>query len=536
MSIKKWLRKAGGSLLRSRLSCEGLDDRICPTADTTFAFTLPNSDAGTGSFTLPASDVDRTQALQQISISDLTLTLDDETFADDDFVGGVTADFAAGVFIGLTYEVRPTATGFPYADVSVGDGVVQTIDTSANYDTAGVAYTLPTATGLPDTRFAFTLPNGDTATASFTMPIGDIDATQESQQITVGDLSVTLDGTTFTDSDFASGATADFASGVFQGVTFAVNSTPSGFAYTDLSVSDGLVTATDPTTGAAYTAPVYTAPPGVAVPQHTVTVDESAGTITVDGEVVGTYSGTEFTFFGETYTADPISPPPPITPADTEETETTTGRPPTPAEQNQLKQLNALRNQLMATKADILKQIADVTKEVALAEQVVQATQQALNAAIAKVTTWSNIMRVFNNPNGSVNDLTDDQRKTIRDAGVDPSSRDAITAYYNQLIGARNALNALLGTQQAIVAQKKQKIEWLKYDLAKVDLKLKEVEEAILIITTAALNGGPETLAPPWVFNPNLSGGENQTVEQALANQGVNKPAGYVPYTPTPNP
>src|SRR5439155_4197508 len=130
------------------------------------------------------------------------------------FDGGVTADFAGGVFRGVTFEIDAPPTAFPYTDVAVGDGTVQAVGADANPTTAAVSYALTDT--LPDTTVMFILPNGDTATGSFTMPASQIDPTQATQQIPIGDLSVTLKGHTFTGTAFANGATANFAIGVVQ--------------------------------------------------------------------------------------------------------------------------------------------------------------------------------------------------------------------------------------------------------------------------------------------------------------------------------
>lgn len=464
---------------------------------------------------------DRSLESQQITVSDLTVTVDGQTFTNDDFDGGATADFANGVFLGVTFDIDRPPTDFPYTNVAVGDGAAQAVGTSSDYTSAAVAYPA-SGSGLPDTRVTFTLPNGDKAAGSFTMPVSRIDGSQASQQLAVTDLTVTIAGHTFTSADLASGATVDFASGVLQGITFEVSSQPAGFAYTDVSVSDGLVTATDTSSNLVATAVSYTAPAGVAVPQHTVTVDATAGTITVDGQQVGTYSGTEFTFFGETYTAaDPASPPPPAPPGDPVGGTTKGGRPPTEAEQAQLNALNALRNQLMAQLADIDKQIKAIQDQIALAEKVIGVTQKALNDIVAQINQYNALYKKLQS-GGQLTPQEQQQYDSLRPRTVGLAQQSVL-------------LMNLIQDQNAVLAPAQQKLASLQYDRAKVALKLSEVNEAILAITTAALNNSTpnSVLAPPWVFNPNLYGAADQTLEQALANQGTNKPVGYTPYSPS---
>lgn len=516
--------------LRTCLSCEQLDDRICPTADTTFAFTLPNDDTGAGSFTLPVSQVDRTQPLQQIAVTDLSLTLGNETFTGNDFVGGVTADFTGGVFLGLTFEVKPTATGFAYANVAVGHGTVQAIDTASDYATSGVAYTLPSS-ALPDTRFAFTLPNGDAAVASFTMPISQIDPNQASQHLSVSDLSVTLLGETFTSGDFASVATADFENGVFQGVTFEVGSTPFGFAYTDLSVDGSLVTATDATTsGEVVTAASFVAPAAVAVPQHTVTTD--SGTVTLNGTTVSTYSGNDFTIFGVVYTADPRPDnpdPPEVPPTTVPPPARAPGRAYTQGEQQQLTQLNNLLNKLNQQKTDIEKQIKTLNDQIALANQVVQVTQKALDEITAKIADLRPLVQALQTT--PWDSLTAAQRRIATLAGI--NTAQGVLDYWNQLLAIQKALKDVLAAQQTLLAGAKQKLASLNYDLAKANLKIAEVKDAILTIVIAAQNNLPEATIPAHVLDPSLNGGI--PIGQALAGLSISPPAGYIPYTPTPS-
>src|SRR5262249_62021862 len=61
------------------------------------------------------------------------------------------------------------------------------------------------------------------ATATFSMPGSDqIDSEQPSQAVELSDLKVVIDGQTATSGDFSSTPTADFAYGVFQGITVSI--------------------------------------------------------------------------------------------------------------------------------------------------------------------------------------------------------------------------------------------------------------------------------------------------------------------------
>lgn len=255
--------------MRTRLACEQLDDRCVPSVTQTFTFTLPNGDVGGGSFTLPVEQVDSSLGSQQITIGDLTVTLDGETFNGTDFDGGATADFVNGAFQGVLFEVDSPPAGFPYTDLAVGDGLAQVIDSDFHYTMTPVTYP-ESDSGLPDTAVLFVLPGGGLATGSFTMPVAQIDSSQASQQLPISDLIVTIGGSTFTGTDFTSAPTAEFANGVFLGVTFTINSLPAGFAYTSVSVSDAVVTATDTASNVVTATAVYAAPPGVAVPEPAV--------------------------------------------------------------------------------------------------------------------------------------------------------------------------------------------------------------------------------------------------------------------------
>lgn len=86
-----------------------------------------------------------------------------------------------------------------------------------------------------------TFQNGDTGTATFTMPVDAIDPGDASQSIALDDLEVDLDGETFTAGEFAGTPTADFANGDFLGVTFALDlpGETVDFPYTSVAVADG---------------------------------------------------------------------------------------------------------------------------------------------------------------------------------------------------------------------------------------------------------------------------------------------------------
>lgn len=120
--------------------------------------------------------------------------------------------------------------------------------------------------------------------------------------------------------------------------------------------------------------------------------------------------------------------------------------------------------------------------------------------------------------------------ETARRLG-DIEQQRALTAEIQRLDPAVTAFRAQLNEFNL-------RAEGLQNRIALASLKYEEVTAAINAMIDALGNGQPIPLPPEWVLNPNLNGGPNTTLEQALRNRiiGILSPILFPPPLLPPNP
>jgi hypothetical protein len=213
------------SKFRPRFEC--LEGRDVPAA---FSFQFADGTAGGGSFSAPAG-VDPTQARQELAITDLEVTAqNDEFFVRGDAVAiysyGVLLGVSASVFGDSSNEIRID----PWGAVAYG---------FANDGSASVAY------DAADTQATFTLPDGTAGSISYQTPWNEVNEALASQSLPAIGFNLNVAGKNFTvgSASFTTAPTLQFEYGEFKGVSFALNTAGSNIGYSSISMSGLDVTA-----------------------------------------------------------------------------------------------------------------------------------------------------------------------------------------------------------------------------------------------------------------------------------------------------
>ena len=158
-----------------------------------FSFQLPDGSIGSGQFSTPYG-VDPAQVSQTLTLTDLTVTKDGQDY----FVQpGATANYASGVFVGVTAQATPATPppppgSPPGSPPQLGDP----INVSNGTVTVG-SYSAPIAYDAADTREAFQFADGAAGAFSLTIPWGLVDETQASQTLSPTTFNLNIAGQNF---------------------------------------------------------------------------------------------------------------------------------------------------------------------------------------------------------------------------------------------------------------------------------------------------------------------------------------------------
>ncbi|MBA4062295.1 MAG: hypothetical protein C0501_01050 [Isosphaera sp.] len=210
--------------LKFRPQLQSFEDRVVPAA---FSFRLADGTVGSGHFATPAG-VNPT-GVGTFVIDDMTLT-----YAGVVYVMGpdVLVDYEDGRLVGLT----ATAAGAgPDIALNADEAEVSGVGAATiMFDGAATQITFDlTASGSSAVV--------DRGAVSYDVPYHTVDPTLANQTVTLTDFKLNIAGrnlTTSTSGVFATAPTALFAFGVFQGVTFAADTSAlADFPYTSLSLN-----------------------------------------------------------------------------------------------------------------------------------------------------------------------------------------------------------------------------------------------------------------------------------------------------------
>lgn len=269
---RRLFRRAAAPPSKSgKLRVEPLEDRSVPASLT---FALPGGVYGLATFTMPTGGVDPGQASQAIALTDLTVRTGGQTATDSDFSGTPTANFAYGVFQGVSATVVD-AIPFAYSAVAISNDQVTATDGNSN-PTAEVLY------DPADTQQTFVMSDGTVGTLSYDDPSGSVNASRASQSLALSNLTLTLAGKVLTQANasFTTSPTMQFAYGEMTGITFAVDTSGvSDFPYASVSAEGLTLTAVDANNNAVV-APM-------APKKGTVLLDfgTTQGTVTAAGQI-----------------------------------------------------------------------------------------------------------------------------------------------------------------------------------------------------------------------------------------------------------
>ena len=222
-------------LTKFRPCLESLEGRDVPAA---FSFQLPDGGVVSGQFATP-DGVDIAEEFQDLNIPDLTVAVGTTTHAAADFTDTPVAHYSHGVFLYVTFDLQNPAPG--YDSISAGiDDEFAAIVIDGELFTQAVTYDAAT------TQAAFAFSNGTAGALSYTIPFEDVDASLASQSLAVSGFNLNIAGLNLAQgsASFTTPPTAEFEFGVFQGLTFTINtSTTPNFALTSISMSGMNITA-----------------------------------------------------------------------------------------------------------------------------------------------------------------------------------------------------------------------------------------------------------------------------------------------------
>ncbi len=230
-------------------SLDALEVREVPAA---LSFQLPSGITGSGQFTTP-DGVDPAEASQALALNDLTVTIAGSSFGNGTYAVSGTADYAYGVFVGVTATVAPS----PFVVYDLIDAEV-----TANYEVALIGY------DTADAEVTFTLPDGTVGSISYMIPWDQINWTQPSQTLPLTAFNLNIAGQNFAygSADFTTPPALRLSNGDFVGLDFAVN-TP-GTPYLSIAFANGTITVlTGPNQFVSTPAPV----PQMPAPKQEVT-------------------------------------------------------------------------------------------------------------------------------------------------------------------------------------------------------------------------------------------------------------------------
>lgn len=216
---------------------EPLEDRSVPASLT---FALPGGVYGLATFTMPTDGVDPGQASQAIALTDLTVRAGDQTATDDDFSGTPTANFASGIFQGISVAVVDSIPS-QFSAVTIENNQVTATDGDTN-PIAEVLY------DPADTQQTFVMSDGTVGTLSYDDPSGSVDDSQASQSLALSNFTLTLAGQVLTpaNASFTTSPTMQFAYGEMTGITFAIDTSGiSDFPYAGVSAEGMTLSAVD---------------------------------------------------------------------------------------------------------------------------------------------------------------------------------------------------------------------------------------------------------------------------------------------------
>lgn len=231
---------------RPRLDC--LEARDVPAA---FSATLSNGLVMAGSFSSPAG-VDPALDDQTLYVPDLVVQVGGVAFGAGSFTDTPTAHYSFGQLDGVGF-IMDDPNGPVYTLVSVGGNQAAVTPTGGSTG-FGTAFF-----DAADTQATFTLPDGTTGSLSYTIPWDQVDPDQASQSLTLTAFNLNIAGQNFTygSASYTTAPTLLFEYGDLVGISFAVDtSMVFGFAYSSISIANGIATAQLAANGQFINAPV----------------------------------------------------------------------------------------------------------------------------------------------------------------------------------------------------------------------------------------------------------------------------------------